>query len=41
VGAGEQIGDFLIYGLALGVSAKVIERLFGTLSENDQSAYLP
>jgi uncharacterized membrane protein len=41
VGVGEHIGDYLIYGLALGVGAKVIERLFGTLSERERGVYLP
>ena len=29
-GVGERIGDYLVYGLALGVGTKTIEHLFGT-----------
>jgi hypothetical protein len=41
VGVGERIGEYLVYGLALGVDAKVIERLFGSLSKDDRATYLP
>ena len=40
-GVGGEIGEYLVYGLALGVGSKAIGHLFGSLSEHDRAAYLP
>lgn len=40
-GVGGQIGEYLVYGLALGVGTKPIGGLFDSLSEQDRGAYLP
>ena len=40
-GVGGQIGEYLVYGLALGVGTRPIGGLFDSLSEQDRAAYLP
>ncbi len=40
-GVGHQIGEYLVYGLALGLDSKSIEGLFGSLSEEHRATYLP
>ena len=36
-----QVGEYLVYGLALGVGSKEIGHLFGSLSEKDRATYVP
>ena len=40
-GVGEQVGEYLVYGLALGVGAKSIERLLESIPEHARVSYLP
>ena len=40
-GLGGEIGEYMVYGLALGVGSKPIGRLFDSLSEHDRALYVP